>query len=661
MTGVLFLLEASWFVLRHLGAVAIFGWIAAALGLRLLRAFPGFPAFPSISRVEGAALGARAESAALGGAVGLAALGYAAFLLGLLGWLTAGAALALLAGALLWSRAEAVALLGDLVAPLRRRGAAGAGERAGRRLLVFAPVLLPMLVLALYPPTGFDALNYHLPYARAFVEHHALVVVETVRLPVFPQLNELLFALLLLLVDDVAAEAVQLLPTLLVALLVAGWAGRAGGRRSGPRAAALWLGNPLVVWMSAQGYVDLGLTLFVVAGFYCLERWRTGGGGRFATLGGALLGAACGVKYLGIIAAVLGICHTRAGPPGSRRRAALAVGLAALLVAAPWYVRIAQVTGNPVFPFLRGVFGTNERWRPPAVTAVPPATGGPEGWTARAGERGRKWARDGLWVVTVPFTVTWAREMYNRQAPLSPWTVVLVAAALWQARHDRRLAWLVAGCGAYVVAIAWFPHRDLRYLLPPAAAVAAGGAVALAPLVSRLLRRLGPLDPGGRKIEALVLLAFLGPGAFYGCYKVWERGPPPITPAAREAFLARWVPGYQAVARLNRWHGDDYVVYGLPFEPVRYYARGRYLGDMHGLYSFRRVAPLLGEPARLHEALRGWDVGYLLLGRDAASTVEGRSPCFAAVYRDAEAVLFRLAGDGAAGCDGGAAVVGQGG
>jgi len=94
---------------------------------------------------------------------------------------------------------------------------------------------------------------------------------------------------------------------------------------------------------------------------------------------------------------------------------------------------------------------------------------------------------------------------------------------------------------------------------------------------------------------------------------------------------------------------------------VRYYARGRYLGDMHGLYSFRRVAPLLGEPARLHEALRGWDVGYLLLGRDAASTVEGRSPCFAAVYRDADAVLFRLAGDGAAGCDGGAAVVGQGG
>src|SRR5262249_44797932 len=49
---------------------------------------------------------------------------------------------------------------------LDRRGIAAAGAAVAG--------LAPLLVLALYPPTGYDATVYHLPYARAFAETHAV-------------------------------------------------------------------------------------------------------------------------------------------------------------------------------------------------------------------------------------------------------------------------------------------------------------------------------------------------------------------------------------------------------------------------------------------------------------------------------------------------------
>src|SRR4029078_13631688 len=100
----------------------------------------------------------------------------------------------------------------------------------------------PLAVLAIYPPTAFDATLYHLPFARAFVTTGALPFLADGRFPVFPQANEILFAAVMLFGPDLAAHGVQLLATLLTALLLAAW----GGRPAGWLAAAVYLGNPIV-------------------------------------------------------------------------------------------------------------------------------------------------------------------------------------------------------------------------------------------------------------------------------------------------------------------------------------------------------------------------------------------------------------------------------
>src|SRR5207245_713866 len=82
---------------------------------------------------------------------------------------------------------------------------------ASRRTLYCVVVLLliPVLLLPLYPPTQADAVGYHLPEAKIYATSHAVVFTPYLRYPAFPQLNEMLFTLMLLWHDDVSAQLVQ--------------------------------------------------------------------------------------------------------------------------------------------------------------------------------------------------------------------------------------------------------------------------------------------------------------------------------------------------------------------------------------------------------------------------------------------------------------------
>ncbi|MFL6193095.1 MAG: hypothetical protein ACJ75H_02895, partial [Thermoanaerobaculia bacterium] len=153
-------------------------------------------------------------------------------------------------------------------------GVPGVSVVPGLALAALA-ALLPLAVLALYPPTGFDATLYHLPFARAFADSGGVPYVMDRRVPVFPQANEILFAALLLFGRDVATQGLQLLATLASAGLAFAWARRAWPQRrwAGWVAAATFLGNPIVVHLAGSAYIEPGLTLFVTAALYSLDRW----------------------------------------------------------------------------------------------------------------------------------------------------------------------------------------------------------------------------------------------------------------------------------------------------------------------------------------------------------------------------------------------------
>src|ERR1700688_3399715 len=295
--------------------------LLAVLGLTVTSAIAGRTLLGWLGVVEaGAGAGGRraraaVETAAVAAALGLVVVAQAGLLLGLAGLLKPGPILLALLGVHLASLPGWRALRRGVAGLARGLGArAGGGSEDGgrwwwrrRRLLWLAggtAAVLPVALLTLYPPTAFDAPLYHLPFARAFAASGALPVLPDLRVPVFPQLLETLFAMLLPFGGDLAAQAVALIATALTVALLLAWGWRFSPA-AGWIAAAAYAGSPLVIYLAGTAYVEPGLALFSTAAFYAAARWWDGGGPAWLTLAAIFGCAAADTKYLGLY--VLGL------------------------------------------------------------------------------------------------------------------------------------------------------------------------------------------------------------------------------------------------------------------------------------------------------------------------------------------------------------------
>ena len=523
--------------------LAVTAWMAGRLVLRWLQGLEGL---------------------AVSTALGFSLLAHAAFALGTLGLLSRGAILALVA---------AIHLLGI---PVWREVRWLWRWKTALGLVLAAA---PLFVLALYPPTAFDETLYHLPYARAFARTGTIPFLAELRYPIFPQLDEMLFTGMLLLAGDVATHLVQLLATLVTAALLIAW----GGGRIGWLAAAVFLGNPIVVHLAGTGYVEPALTLFVTAAVYSLERWRETRARPWLVLLGLFAGSAAGVKYLGLFFVAALLAGLLPAAIRERRLRDLAIAsAAALAVLAPWYGRLLLHTGNPLFPFYPGVFGPNP-WVPdPALHGT--------------------LAERAVDYLTFPWDVLLDRGAVGHQPPFSPAYLFGLPLLAYGFVRDPRVRRILGIALAYSLLLFILPP-DSRYMT----AVLPLASLAFALTLARWRLR-------DWVLPALAVLLFL-PGWAYGIYRTGREGPLPVTPRERDVYLARELPAYAALDHLNRRHGPGYTVYGLFAENMVYHAAGTLLGDWNGPARYSRVLSALGDPERFHRRLKALDADYLLIVR----------------------------------------------
>jgi hypothetical protein len=654
-----------------------------------------FAALAVTAYVTGAALllalrmavaGEGLETAALALPLGFLAVAQIGLALGLAGWLRPGpvAAAVLIVHALAWRGWRRL---------LRQaRSALGRAMTAGV-LSAVGVAAAPFVALSLYPPTAFDATLYHLLYARQFAATGGLPFLRNLRYPIFPQLQEVASALVMLFADDVAAQGVTLLATMGTALLLFIWGSRRGGgpeRFAGGFAAAAFLGCPIVAALAGTAYVEPAMVWFGTASLYAVWRWRQAvgaaelgaaaattttataaarGSSAWLALAGVFAGGAAAVKYLGLAFVALvvsGAAVTSAGRAGAflRWRRLLLGGTAAAAFIAPWYLRIAVATGNPLFPYFPDVFG-NSAW---VAHEFPGLTGIGAG-------AGRVLTE----LVRLPWDLVVARRRLGGQPPYSPFFLLLLPLLVAAALRLRRVRWLLLLAGGYaVLVLALLP--EARYLLPlaPLLALAVGETAALAvrrPPTGHAITAISataglPGSTGGsrdtaftddragarrlfggqhprRLACALGVLLFL-PGWLYAGYRVGRFGPLPVTADGREAFLRRQLPVYPAIRFLNRSAVRPYTVYALHAENMAYFAAGDFLGDWSGPTAFTRVVPANGDAPRLYRNLRRLGAGYLLLVTGKTLPLDAGSAefqrLFRRVYADGDARVFLLAG-----------------
>ncbi|MEO8195938.1 MAG: phospholipid carrier-dependent glycosyltransferase [Thermoanaerobaculia bacterium] len=573
-------------------------------------------------------------------ALGLGLLAQALFLFGISGRFGAGALVVVAGLALVCGARNRKAARADLAE-------ISAGRRARSPLFWCLAVgaLAGPAWLALYPPIAWDDTIYHLPLARSLVEHGRYLFVGNLRAPVFPLLGETLFAPALLCGRASTAHGVSLVATCATALLLLAWgegrfvaAGRTDRSASWALApAAIWIGQPIVVFYAGSTFIEPLLTLFATASVLSFECWRSDRSDqserRLAWLlaAGAFAGWAAATKYLGLyLVAALALAAAWEAGRGSRLRAAAQFAGAAGLVAAPWYALIWVLAGNPLFPFLGSLFGGGA-WREAEAVSL---SGVETGWLA-----------NGLGLLRLGWDLVVSRARVGAQPPASPLVIAALPLLLYVAWRERRARLWVAIIAGFAVVFFALP-RDSRYLMFLSPLLAVLLAAALRDLLQRaatcrpVLSRLPSLAAG-----ALVLLG-IATGPAYALWRTRIAGPPPITAAATDAFLARRLPLYRALLFRRARSLEEVPLYALHGERLHDFGGSALLGDWIGPYRFQLVLPLLDRPEELARQLHELGAAQLLLPRSLVSrgVVEGlvASPRFRELYRDDDAVLFAL-------------------
>jgi hypothetical protein len=317
-------------------------------------------------------------------------------------------------------------------------------------------------------------------------------------------------------------------------------------------------------------------------------------------LSGAFAGLAAATKYHGLFfIAVL----------ARRRKLALYLA-AALVIAAPWYAHIARETGNPLFPYLRAIFGDHE-YGTRIDARLQSLAADPAGAAAHL-------PNEPPFVSIVRHAI--ARPIGFGVPPHSPWIVLLLPMVIAGAVIAPRLQKPLIASAVYALIVLTLDWRFMIVIVPLCAA-------AIGIVVERLIRS-----------TFVVALAFILPGFAWGVLLMaMKYGPMPHTPAQREAFVAQRIHVYRAVRAIG-----PATVYVLRGQNNAYYCPGKCLGDTHGPYRFALVEPLLNDAPRLAAKLRSFGATHLVV--DRTTTRFTPAPPFRLIYTDAKASAYEVNG-----------------
>ncbi|MFN7947031.1 MAG: hypothetical protein U0Z53_16895 [Blastocatellia bacterium] len=243
-------------------------------------------------------------------------------------------------------------------------------DRIFRRValvIVIFPVLLA-LVAALAPPTGKDALIYHLALPKAFLAAGGLAdvpgnIANYYALGV--EMNSV-WALLLgrlfnLSVAEAATGALTFAFYPLLLSAVYGWARELKLGQAWALVAAAMVSAIPTAWQSAaSGYTDLALTLYLLLTIHAAARWWRTLHPLYLIQVALAVGCALTIKLTAVFAVfplmLIFLLRARAAQQQSlNHRRLLLAGLLTLagagLLGSQWYLRNLVRTGSPVFPF----------------------------------------------------------------------------------------------------------------------------------------------------------------------------------------------------------------------------------------------------------------------------------------------------------------------
>lgn len=245
----------------------------------------------------------------------------------------------------------AVGLVALLVTLLRIRHTPIVRPRQSIGWLLIVATAIAVIPFVLAPEVSTDALEYHLLIPKQYLMHGGIDYLPLFVESNYPSLAEYNYVALLSVVDARAAKAFHFLIALVLLGAIARFAKSIAPERDGVLAAALFFMMPVAALTSGWAWNDMLFVLFVVLSLMRLHE-------RYFVEAGIYFGLATWTKYtfvlIGIGFLVLLLRGVVARWWTSREVVRFAIPVAS--IAALWAIKNFVFTGNPVYPFLNGVF-----------------------------------------------------------------------------------------------------------------------------------------------------------------------------------------------------------------------------------------------------------------------------------------------------------------
>jgi len=392
------------------------------------------------------------------------------------------------------------------------------------------------------PATSWDATTAHLAIPAGYGRADRIELSPGNVYSAYPQFMPALFALGINAIDDLGVSGTVLILAIAAAGSVYGLARQLGGREAGLVAMAMFATSPLFITQSSSVAIDLPFTGFIASALLALLVWDESRTPRYLAIAGVIVGASCGIRHTGYLAALLMFGWVLIQSRDSRAKSGAIFAAAAFAASAPWWLRSWILVGNPVYPLLTSVFGDG---------------GMPDVQVTALLQHGTARNAGLLDFLTFPWRIAMHPDSFDGWQA-SPGGLVVALGVVGVLFGGRLARWLGGFSLAGFVTI-YMVQRFARYLFPFLMPLHVAGAL--------VATRPGPLR---RPIAALLIVSYMdGLGLAVGTsYFKW---PVVFGLESREDYLSQRVERYTAFQWINEHVPEDATV--LTLDPRSYYIR----------------------------------------------------------------------------------------
>jgi hypothetical protein len=238
-------------------------------------------------------------------------------------------------------------------------------------------LLIGHYLLAASPMITWDAATHHYLVPLKWLEYGKITPIREIIFSEYPSTIEILYMIGYQFAGEWTANLVNWMLSLLLVMAIYKFISERYSRRSGLIGALVFITMPLSIELFTGGLIDMGYALFCFMSFWMFIDYRETGKRGNLFLSAVFAGFALGSKHLAmeyLAALFIGVLIydliTRKKTVKSWILDFVILFGIGFLIALPWYIKSYINTGNPIHPFLPGLFnGLREVSTPISVHA----------------------------------------------------------------------------------------------------------------------------------------------------------------------------------------------------------------------------------------------------------------------------------------------------